>query len=110
MIISFESLHIIIAVAMVIFGNSRVGTAFVIPENARAKGGGNKNRINGLAPPETLSFASMFQKFPVQQSPRMSEASFRLDYIQGIRPSYNSNKAPPIYPTEDETNRIEEGK
>jgi hypothetical protein len=65
-----------------------VGAAFIVPSSSTAP------------PGESLSFASsLFQK---QQ--RMSEANFRLDYIQGInRSSYNKNKkiSPSIAPVED---------
>ena len=66
-----------------------VGAAFIVPSSSTAP------------PGESLSFASsLFQK---QQ--RMSEANFRLDYIQGInRSSYNKNKktSPSIVPVEDD--------
>jgi hypothetical protein len=66
-----------------------VAAAFIVPSSSTAP------------PCESLSFASsLFQK---QQ--RMSEANFRLDYIQGInRSPYNKNKKTPpsIVPVEDD--------
>jgi len=87
---SFKSMYAAVAIAMVVFGKSRGSVvAFVVPNYTRAKIGGDSTAI------AESEFKSM----------RMSEADFRLDYIQGVRHSYN-NKAPAIEPVEDKNENI----
>ena len=92
-----KSKYIIIAL-LAVFSDESPASAFV-PDDTCAKIGGSKNLIAASAPPESLSFASLFQKSPKeyqQHSPRMSEVNFRLDYVQRVRPSFNevSENAP----------------
>jgi hypothetical protein len=103
-----KSKYIIIAFVTVISDESRA-SAFV-PDDTRSKIGGGKNLIAASAPPESLSFASLFQKSPneyQQHSPRMSEVNFRLDYVQRVRPSYN--KVPENAPVENDHENTHDG-
>lgn len=81
---------VVLAPLITIFDVSRA-SAFV-QDCARAKKNGGKNFIVASTPDESLLFSSLFLKVPKehqQRSPRMSEEAFRLDYIQGLKPSYD---------------------
>jgi hypothetical protein len=92
-----------------IISNLKGGNAFV-PDGIRARIGGGKISITASPPSESLSFTPLFREFPKehqQLSPRLSESSFRLDYIQGIRPSYNNYLV--NTPLEDDHENTNEG-
>ena len=77
--------NIVVAIAtLVSIGN---GTTAFVPEDTRVRIGAGRSIIS--IPSESLSFALHYQKPPKEtqkNSPRMSEADFRLDYVQGVRP------------------------
>eukprot|EP00536_Pseudo-nitzschia_multiseries_P000063 jgi/Psemu1/321433/estExt_fgenesh1_pg.C_20047 len=113
--ISPRSMYAAIAVAMAVIDQGQaIFAGFVVPDCTRAKIEGGKEDI--AADSSSSSQGSVFQRIsqknlhqPRSRSPRMSEAAFRLDYIQGIRPSFNNNnnnKAPAIDPVEDEPETI----
>ena len=107
---SSKLVFLTIALSTLVFNEIRANASFIMPDDTRAKIGGGMNLIAASAHPESLSFTSIFQKTPKQyqqQSPRMSEMSFRLDYIQGMRSSYN--KASAIAPVEDENENTQDG-
>lgn len=98
--------------ALVALVSDETGTRAFVPDDTRARIGGGKNLITASAPPESLSFSSVFQKVPKdcrQHSPRMSEASFRLDYVQGIRPPDNKVSGPVNDPVEDSRENTNDG-
>ena len=68
----------IIIATIALFYDGKRARAFV-PEDTRVRIGGGRGLIS--ATPESLSL-----KECQQRSPRMSEAGFRLDYVQGVRP------------------------
>ena len=72
-----NSKGIIIATIALFYDGNRA-RAFV-PEDTRVRIGGGRGLIS--TPPESLSL-----KECQQRSPRLSEAGFRLDYVQGVRP------------------------
>lgn len=89
-------------VALFYVGNGARG---FVPEDTRVRIGGGKSLIT--APSESLSFASYFHK-PTKESqhrsPRMSEATFRLDYVQGVRPPQKIHSI-----VEDDRKKTKEG-
>ena len=105
--IFFNTKCVIFAIVAIIPCESRL-SGFV-PNNSHVQVGGGKNQIAPSISPETLSFASLFQKSSRENSqncPRISEENFRLDYIQGVRPPKN---APVNIPLGDEEEDTEDG-
>mmetsp|Transcript_17340 Transcript_17340/g.47825 ORF Transcript_17340/g.47825 Transcript_17340/m.47825 type:complete len:617 (-) Transcript_17340:517-2367(-) len=110
-----KSIFFVIAVAMAVVDQSPAHVAgFVLPDCTRAKFDGGKKDTTASDFSTGSSQGSVFQRLSQKnldqhqsqsKSPRMSEAEFRLEYIQGVRPSFN-NKAPVIEPVEDETETL----
>ena len=76
-----------LVVAIATLASISNGARAFVPEETRVRIGGGRSIIS--IPPESLSFALHYRKFPKenqQDSPRMSETEFRLDYVQGVRP------------------------
>ena len=116
--VSFKPIHAAVAIAMAAIDHttSTNVAAFVSPEFIRAKTGEGKIAMDGSGPPEYSPHSLLFQTRPQKtrsrqqskrKSPRMSEASFRLDYIQGVRQSYN--KAPVSDPLEEKSEEVKDG-